>query len=276
MNTPTPPDADPTPDHEERELSALYRQLPAAEPDEALDARVLDAARRAVTRNPRRRYRALLVGFASMSSLVMAAGLTWHLYANGPGKQRDVPAHGVSGTSQADVAKASSQVVRVRILSADDAPASHHALKQMAGSSDTSASALSVPGRTAQSTPAAPTAGEDVRPATNDKTLVVPVRILSERQGERAASRIEPSTKLLGGFTGKERIHASAKSAASKPSGKHVHVQALIDKARRALANGDEARARRLVQQLVRSYPQQPLPADLSRLGTSEDAPGSP
>lgn len=115
MSTPTPPPADPTPDREERELAALYRQLPAAEPDPALDARILAHARRA-TRRPRR-YRGLVFGLAGMAGLVMAAGLTWHLYgghhATAPGRASPPPA-----TKARTVAPAR-QVVPVHVLSAN-------------------------------------------------------------------------------------------------------------------------------------------------------------
>jgi hypothetical protein len=55
MNPQPPPPSDEDLAREERELAALYRRLPKAEPDAALDARVLADADRAVARPARRR-----------------------------------------------------------------------------------------------------------------------------------------------------------------------------------------------------------------------------
>ncbi|EIL99819.1 hypothetical protein UUA_07864, partial [Rhodanobacter thiooxydans LCS2] len=118
MTTPLPP-TDPTaPDDKlpgEAELAALYRQLPRSEPGPALDAAVLQAAAQALAddehpltverrRGPRERgdwvrpkYRPLrdldaigveprrrlppwLLTLGSAASLVLVAGLAWHLH----------------------------------------------------------------------------------------------------------------------------------------------------------------------------------------------------
>lgn len=118
MSTPTPPDPDTSLDREERELAARYRHLPKAEPDAALDARVLAAAERAVAGKPHPRARWLL-GLASVATVVMAAGLTWHLYGQGPGRQpapsAAAPRHGYAGSAN--------EVVPVHVLSAREAQA---------------------------------------------------------------------------------------------------------------------------------------------------------
>jgi hypothetical protein len=74
---------------EETELSALYRKLPAAEPDEKLDAAVLAMAHRAVNphlaaalRQDRRRPqrpRPWMFALGSAAGLVLAAGVSWQL-----------------------------------------------------------------------------------------------------------------------------------------------------------------------------------------------------
>lgn len=220
MSTHTPPDADPTLDREERELAALYRQLPAIEPDAALDARVLDAARGAVTRKPRR-YSKWLAGFGSAATLVMAAGLTWHLYGRGPGKTPQSPAPAIAHKASATAARAGSQVVRVRILSERAPAASDDALKLMPG------------------TPAA--TGRE---------------------------------QNLGGFAASPP--PMAKSAAPASPQAVDSASFLIEQARRALAQEDEARARTLVHELLTRYPGTTLPPDLSRLKPANDKPGTP
>ena len=74
---------------EETELSALYRKLPAAQPDEKLDAAVLAMAHRAVNphlaaalRQDRRRPqrpRPWMFAIGSAAGLVLAAGVSWQL-----------------------------------------------------------------------------------------------------------------------------------------------------------------------------------------------------
>src|SRR5689334_5941597 len=74
---------------EETELSALYRKLPAAEPDEKLDAAVLAMAHRAVnphlaatSRVDRRapaRPKPWMFALGSAAGVVLAAGIAWQL-----------------------------------------------------------------------------------------------------------------------------------------------------------------------------------------------------
>ncbi|MGN6740433.1 hypothetical protein [Dyella sp.] len=80
MTTPLPPhDDDDLPG--EAELKALYDRLPSHEPGPALDAAVLRAASAAVAsdapqRHTRRRWP---VALGSAATLVLAAGLAWHM-----------------------------------------------------------------------------------------------------------------------------------------------------------------------------------------------------
>jgi hypothetical protein len=164
MSTSTPPPADPTPDREERELAALYRKLPPAEPDEALDAHILEQARRA-TRRPSR-YRGLLVGFASVAGLVMAAGVTWHLYGS-----RHAPAPDRSASPSALKSRRvapSRQVVPVHVLSA----------KQASNRTDEALQREPMENRAANAAAAAP-----ARPVTDRETpLPAPALIAQARQ----------------------------------------------------------------------------------------------
>ncbi|HEY0198345.1 MAG TPA: hypothetical protein VGC19_07370 [Rhodanobacter sp.] len=90
MNTPLPPDHDDELPGE-AELAALYRKLPKSEPGPALDAAVLRAAAEALAsananpqtiaggaqaRKPRTRW---LIPLSSAATLVLAAGLAWHM-----------------------------------------------------------------------------------------------------------------------------------------------------------------------------------------------------
>jgi Meckel syndrome type 1 protein len=88
MNTPLPPDHDNDDLPGEAELSALYRKLPRSEPGQALDAAVLRAAAEALSgkntaatsypqaRASRTRW---LIPLSSAATLVLAAGLAWHM-----------------------------------------------------------------------------------------------------------------------------------------------------------------------------------------------------
>lgn len=117
MTTPLPPTDPPVTDDQlpgEAELSALYRQLPQSEPGPALDAAVLQAAAQALNSNPlaierrqrprergdwvhpkhaplrdigsigmatgsRRRVPSWVLALGSAASLVLVAGLAWHM-----------------------------------------------------------------------------------------------------------------------------------------------------------------------------------------------------
>jgi hypothetical protein len=88
MTTQLPPQGPPEPDEKlpgEAELATLYRQLPQNEPGPALDAAVLRAAAQALAadaqpawsiRKTRPRW---LIGLSSAATLVLAAGLAWHM-----------------------------------------------------------------------------------------------------------------------------------------------------------------------------------------------------
>lgn len=248
MSTPTPPDAEPTPDREERELAALYRQLPGAGPDDALDARILDRARRAVVPKPRH-YRRLWGAVGGLSTLAMAAGLTWHMMAidHGPGgdaANAPAPAHKTAHTT-----RAASQVVPFRILAEPDAKTSRDSTIRKSYAPQ-AAERAAIPAASAP---------------PKERTLVVPVRILP-RAKTPAADGQAPSAGLTSGAT-----TATASASRQAPT-----AQVLLDQARAALSNGDPARARALVRDYLRAYPDRTLPTDLAPYAPADAAKGSP
>lgn len=88
MTNPMPPQGPQAPDDPmpgEAELRALYGKLPQNEPGPALDAAVLRAAAEALsasdapTSKTRTRAPRWLIGLSSAATLVLAAGLAWHM-----------------------------------------------------------------------------------------------------------------------------------------------------------------------------------------------------
>lgn len=79
MTTRLPPHDDDLPG--EAELKALYDRLPSHEPGAALDAAVLRAAAEAVARDasPRHTRRRWPVALGTAATLMLAAGLAWHM-----------------------------------------------------------------------------------------------------------------------------------------------------------------------------------------------------
>jgi Meckel syndrome type 1 protein len=81
MTTPLPPHDDDDDLPGEAELKALYDRLPSHEPGPALDAAVLRAAAEAVASDasPRHTRRRWPVALGTAATLVLAAGLAWHM-----------------------------------------------------------------------------------------------------------------------------------------------------------------------------------------------------
>ncbi len=147
MTTPLPPTDPPAPDDQlpgEAELAALYRHLPQSEPDPALDAAVLRAAAQALaaSENPlaverrgsprergdwvhpkdvplrdidsigvppraRRRLPPWLLTLASAASLVLVAGLAWHMRSQ---PMAGVQVSSANGESPASVSESAAAV----------------------------------------------------------------------------------------------------------------------------------------------------------------------
>ena len=81
MTTPLPPHDDDDDLPGEAELKALYDRLPSHEPGPALDAAVLRAAAEAVASDvsPRHTRRRWPVALGTAATLMLAAGLAWHM-----------------------------------------------------------------------------------------------------------------------------------------------------------------------------------------------------
>ncbi|MGN6228727.1 MAG: hypothetical protein ACTHNM_14925 [Dyella sp.] len=81
MTTPLPPHDDDDDLPGKAELKALYDRLPSHEPGPALDAAVLRAAAEAVASDasPRHTRRRWPVALGTAATLVLAAGLAWHM-----------------------------------------------------------------------------------------------------------------------------------------------------------------------------------------------------
>ncbi|RAP57780.1 hypothetical protein [Oleiagrimonas sp. MCCC 1A03011] len=276
MSTPTPPNSDPMLDREERELASLYRQLPAIEPDAALDARVLDAARRAVAPKPQRRtYRGLFVAFGSAASLVMAAGLTWYMHSNGqdtvtrtqaPAALQEKAAKPAAPTA-AGAADSKRQVIAVRILPGERHAPAAAPPPPAAAAPKAKVLANQVPrGRESNAADRAPTPSTMAASDAMEERLVIPVRVLpADKTSRQAAAIAQPAPTAsaepqVAGRTQSEILPgtASPKKATTPPAAKR-----LIDEARLALARNDKSRARQLVRAITERFPEAPLPSDL-------------
>lgn len=108
---PQPPGPSSAPlDASEHELARLLGELPTAAPSAALDARILDAARRAVAPAPRRRklswWRS--VGLGAAASVVVAVGLLVHLRGVGP--EASMPAARLAPAEESAAAPQASRI----------------------------------------------------------------------------------------------------------------------------------------------------------------------
>jgi Meckel syndrome type 1 protein len=131
MNTPLPPQ-EPEKLPGEAELAALYRKLPQAEPGPALDQAVLRAAaqaldeERAPIATPARRRPRWPIAWGSAATLVLAAGLAWHM--------REMPeaaAPAVPDTHTAAADRASTENAEAPPMAAPGKPLPAPALRAM-------------------------------------------------------------------------------------------------------------------------------------------------
>lgn len=220
MTTPLPP-TDPTAADDqlpgEAELAALYRQLPRSEPDPALDAAVLHAAAQALAAGehplaverrrgprergdwvrpkgqplpdldavgvvPRRRTPPWLLGLGSAASLVLVAGLAWHLRER-PASAPAAPASAAPATfaaADAGVASAAGQQPDVLVEKAA-AKAAPPPLPQasMKARTDTSAARAAAP---------SPTASDA---AAQERELAAIRQLFAEHHDEEAQRRLQ-------------------------------------------------------------------------------------
>lgn len=228
MTTPLPP-IDPTaPDDQlpgEAELAAMYRQLPRSEPAPALDAAVLHAATQALAAGkhplaverrrgprergdwvrpkgqplpdldavgvaPRRRAPRWLLTLGSAASLVLVAGLAWHLRER-PASAPAAPVSAAPTTSaaaDAGIAPAANGQPEVLAETAA-AKAAPPPLPQasMKAPADTSAARAAAPSPTASD---AATQAQGDRPA-QDRELAAIRQLFAEHHDEDAQRRLQ-------------------------------------------------------------------------------------
>ena len=280
MNPQPPPPSDEDLAREERELAALYRRLPNAEPDAALDARVLADADRAVARPARRRAQPWLIGLGSAAALVLVAGIAWRMQPTLqeptlPARMPDAPA--AAGRSTAPIEptpRASTQVpmsVPAPVLR-DAAPA---------GSAQNA-------GTGTAGSPASVAEPEQERAATKSEAGRTPSEprphAIDSERARRAADQREPPrpnpdtaplmqpapppAPAAAPAPTADSVRAEALGSATRPEkvGTPSSIEALVAAARDALRQGDEEAARNHVRTLLRDYPQFNLPDDLAAL----------
>jgi hypothetical protein len=295
MNPHPPPPSDDDLAREERELAALYRQLPRVEPDAALDARVLAEADRAVGRPARRRPQPWLVGLGSAAALVLVAGIAWHMRpmldeSRLPAMAPDGPAAAREQSAPDD------RLPRVPAEAPMSAPAP--ALPEATPSKSASPAGAGAARPAAPFVLPEPEAAESKRDADRAPTRPRPQSIDRERARREAGPRDLPRPVLdtaplmqpsplpsapaappaprappappppAGSMHGE----AAGSAVVSKKVGIPQGIESLLDAAREALRQGDEATARKHVRTLLRDYPQFTLPDDLEALGPGPDA----
>lgn len=292
MNPHTPPPTDEDLAREERELAALYRRLPKAEPDAALDARVLAEADRAIARPARRRSPPWLIGLGSAAALVLVAGIIWRmqptlLESNLPPMTPDAPA--AESKPSEPTARAPAKVSVPAPLLQDAVPA-QPAPPAGAGAGATRSAAPSAEPEheraaeksaadEASSKPRAKSidterarreAGPHELPRANLDTAPLtqpapPPRPALAPPPAPAAPPLPPPA--LTATPTETTDAATATGNTNAPRG----IEALVDAAREALRNGDEDAARRHVRALLRDHPQFTLPDDLAALAPSRE-----
>jgi Meckel syndrome type 1 protein len=239
---------------EERELAALYRNLPQASPDARLDAAILDAATRAVAPAARRRPR-WPIALGTAATLVLAAGLAWRM--------RDEPTR-APPTAPAPVIEAR-----------DPAPAS-------APAAAVAEQATELPLANASSV---------VREKPLAKTMMAPgaMQAIATRRNEAPRAEKSPGVQLLA--PGVEPMPAQSPSpppappapaarqaitegfAADAPGSATRNAETVdsperrVAEIRKRLRTGDRDGAKEALAALRKQYPDYRLPSDLRQLG---------
>lgn len=290
MTTPLPP-TDPTAADDqlpgEAELAALYRQLPRSEPDPALDAAVLHAAAQALAAGehplaverrrgprergdwvrpkgqplpdldavgvvPRRRTPPWLLGLGSAASLVLVAGLAWHLHQR-PASTPDAPVSAAPSTSAAadtGVAPAADRqpevVAETAAAKATPPPLPRASMKAAA---DTTAARAAAPAPMAQSM-------SQPAQATAPPSPVVPPSV---------AERSAPATATPPAAPAPPTAEAApmASDAVAQARGVGPAQERELAAIRQLFAEHHDAEAQRRLQDFRRQHPQRELPEDL-------------
>lgn len=280
MNPQPPPPSDEDLAREERELAALYRRLPKAEPDAALDARVLTDADRAVARPARRRAQPWLVGLGSAAALVLVAGIAWRMQPTL--QESTLPARMPSAPDTAREQSAPTD-------STPRMPAPAPILQDAAPPESAS------PAGAGAARSAAPLAEAERGHATMkqdaDRALggARPQAIDSERARRAAVPRepprpnpdtaplmqpAPPPAPAAAPAPTADSARAEAIGSATRPEkvGAPNSIEVLVAAARDALRQGDEEAARNHVHTLLRDHPQFRLPDDLAALVPTPNA----
>lgn len=284
MNAPMPPPPDDEPTREERELGALYRRLPRAEPDASLDARVLAEARRAVASSPRLHSPRWLVGLGTAAVLVLAVGVTWHLKPmrepmREPTQQQTAPTPAAETRAQTDSfdepappPSGAGTMERKRELLPKSSMSIGNLAARATSASPTAQSAPREDKKTeARQALAGRRAGNIAReaddavaakPQTAHAAPLAPAASMQSAPPAPASPPAQPMKET----TAPNMAGASKRAATPEPT-----AQALVDAARKALRRGDSNGARKQVLILLHDYPQFTLPADLAPLAPARD-----
>jgi Meckel syndrome type 1 protein len=232
---------------DERELAALYRSLPRAEPDAKLDAAVLAEAARAATPVTRRMPR-WPIAFATAATVVLAAGLAWHMRQKPPSAPMPASAPAPAPAPQADAEAEASRapapmppqkIVRAKQISVPPPP--HAVARRRAEVALMSAPAPAPSLAPAPAFPPAPPA-----PPVPSAPAEPPI---PASPGVPDPAQAAVASDVVGGMR-----------AADSPGRR-------VDDIRRRLREGDRDGAMRALAELRKDYPQYRLPDDLHKLG---------
>lgn len=280
---------------EERDplLSEAYRDAGHPAPPPALDAAILDAARRAVAPAPRRRWFAWAAPMATTAVLVLGVSLLFTLRREAPEVLREappspaIPARVPDGAAVSAAPKeyatektASPPNVKSRVAGAphslskpDGAPDAGPFAKQRALSAPIEAGTYSTAGPAPRSAPASlPPAAVSATalpasPAREALPEVEPAQSAVGRAGDNAARRDGAAPKAIFDSPSRQGIGGITSESASTPSLTQwlEHIRLLLRQGR-----GEEARAS--LAALRGRYPDFEVPEDLEVLVE----PGSP
>ena len=287
MTHPTPPQGPQEPDDllpGEAELRALYGKLPQNEPGPALDTAVLRAAAAAVSESdaPSRKAPAhaprWLIGLGSAATLVLAAGLAWHMRGmpatdsasgNLPAmtddatRQASAPAPDAAPFQEKD---ASSSMAEASPPPPPSEPPKQPPARRSSGTAPSPAAMKTMRGR-----PVAPSASGNVADAL-DAPAAAPSLRESAPLRQAAAPRARAATDKA--LMPPPKIQAQVMLPTTPaPMAEMANGKLLSDGTpaqelqviRQLYAQGHDDQARRKLLAFQRAYPEHTLPDDLAR-----------
>jgi hypothetical protein len=275
---------------DEAAIARIHRALPAIEPSDALDARILAQAR-AASASPRRRPRPWFMGagFGAAAAAVMAAGIAWQLGWIGtiPGSATHLPAPQV--TAPADVGRGADadaerarrdenrvEIDYIREERAAEAmappppapPAQPAARRQKAAPPPPQTEAAPVADALpAPVPPPAPAAPPQPFPAESAASAA-PLGALASGEADEAKREVDPqeSEQLDTISVTGSRI---AKARAALPpwtEDAQLDPEAWLERVRERVRNGDRQGAEHSLRRFVLTHPQRAVPTELQRL----------